>query len=401
MNKVVTTTTRILSTLLTLAIGTGCGTNPFDSDTASSSVTFDLAGARTTAGVFLCSEADLAELIVAPSGDPSRVQQEQIGAGDPCEVTFSVTVPRGDVQFTGELLGRDRPLMRGSPPVFEAKDDDFVVRIGLDEIEALDVRTRTLGLGGPSAYTYEFEGSDTRFPIGREAADTVAALAGGARFVTLHPGWCAVVNGPARREVMIPTDERDLGATLFEIDCNQGGGVTVVTQTQGTGGASTFTVMVGSQSGPIGRNDTRTFSGVTPGPLAVTLDTGGTECTPNDVTPPPHFLRSGGTLTVRFLMLCTTVLLSDSIRVVTRPVMTPGSGEIETFTATTTDANSLSQSLPLTSVSDSVLFFVAAGANPHSVRLTPTGTCTVQGAPTRSVTLPASGFSRVVFDVGC
>ena len=156
------------------------------------------------------------------------------------------------------------------------------------------------------------------------------------------------------------------------------------------------------QSGPIGRDDTRRFSGVTPGPLAVTLDTGGTECTANDVTPPPHFLQSGGSLVVNFLVLCVNITQTDSIRVVTRPVKTPLPGEVETFAATVTDADLVSLTLPLTSASDSVtFFFVGPASNPHMVTLTPTGSCRVQGVPTRTVNILASGFSRVVFDVRC
>lgn len=172
---------------------------------AHSTIRFSLAGARTSAGLFLCEETDAASLRVSPLTRVATLHRRALTGEPDCTVEFRVTVPRGEVGFLGELQGGERPLMRGVVPRFQAREDGFVVQIDLSEIDALDVETRTIGLGGPASYEFEVEGSPTPFPIGKDDRDTLAAIAGGPRFVTLHPEPCVVVNGPARRPRQIRT----------------------------------------------------------------------------------------------------------------------------------------------------------------------------------------------------
>jgi len=303
--------------------------------------------------------------------------------------------------------------MRGSPPVFRAEDDGFVVVIDLEEIDALGIETRTLGVGGPAAYTLEVDGSRDLRQIGQEEADTLAALAGGARFVTLHPEPCAVVNGPARREVMIPTDERDLGDALFEIDCTAGGRVRIVTQTGGGPGPTDYSVYVGDMPpGHVGRRDSIVVEGVTPGPFDARLDPGDPRCTARPVTSGPYFLPTAGEIRLEFTIRCRVTGTPgvpvpapgtlDSIRVVTRAIQPPLPGEIETFDARVADALGQARTAGL-GVGDSVTFrYPAPSQNPYAVTLTPTGSCSiVGGVSSRTVTIPGSGFARVEYVVGC
>ncbi len=387
-----------------------CGETPLaSSGESSSSVRFSLEGVRGSSGAFVCEEADLATLLVSPVGETPRMKRRELGSGEDCSVTFPITVPKGRVRFTGQLVGRGRPLMRGTPPVFRAEKDGFVVHVDLTEIDALDVQTRTIGLGGPASYTFDVDGTRGGRPIARDGADTLAALAGGGRFVTLHPEPCVVVNGNARREVMIPPQEQVLGATMFEIDCSAGGEVGIITITEGGPGPKDYTVFVDGRPGqPIGRRDSIGVTGVTPGPVDVWVETGDPSCVVTQVTPGPHFLPTGGQIQLVFRIVCGVEATGQPptpltrIRVVTRISQPPLPGEIETFDAIVTDAAGIAQTQPMV-VSDSVTFiFGSPPQNPYGATLLPTGTCFIKsGVSTQSVSAFTGGLTRVVFDVGC
>lgn len=213
-----------IATIALLSIAAGCGSAPFETETVTGTVRFSLADGQTSAGLSICAEADVARLLVTPAGRVAGPRDLQPGPGDNCSIEYEVTVPKGRVHFSGELLGGGRPIMRGSRPSLYVGSDGFEVTLDLGEIDALDVRTETLGSGGPATYVLEVDGSPLMLPIDRDGTDTLSAVPGGGRFLTLHAEPCVVVNGPARRQVMIPTDEHQLGATLFQISCSLAGG---------------------------------------------------------------------------------------------------------------------------------------------------------------------------------
>ncbi len=380
----------------------GCGGNPFDSDTASSSVQFNLEGARTSGGAFLCSEADLAQLSTTPSGNDLRTDSRTVSGN--CTPSFSVTVPKGNVSFVGELMGRGRPLMRGRRLDFPANKDGFRVVIDLEEIPALNLRVETLGLGGPEFYEYEVEGSGgTRVPIGRNATDSVPALAAGERTVTLW-GACGVEDGPVH-DVMIPTAEAERDSTVFRVDCNQSGNVKIVVTTQGPGGPPAYMVDVGDKlMNNIRPNDSITVSGVTPGPIDIVLDVKDPICTPNDITSvQPHFLPSGGALRVEFVVLCVQdPQQTGAIRVVTTQVgsgPTPGAK----FDVTVRDSAGFRQIGTLGPPAADSRTFIELSIGPATVMLTPSSRyCVVLGSGTQTVRVPKPPRVAVVtFMVEC
>lgn len=401
--------------LASLLVASACGSAPFESDSATSTIRFVLTGRTTSAGIQVCDETDMAQIGVTPAGHSSRSKDRGVQRGEDCGVEFTVTVPKGSVNFSGRLVGGGRTLMRGGRGNFPVKRDGFVVHIDLEEVKALGVQTRTIGLGGPAEYWYEIAGSDERFPIGLDDADTLSALAGGPRNVVLHTAPCVVVNGPAERDVMIPKPDTEIGSTMFEIDCNQGGDVDIVITTKGGGATPPYTVHVGDGPPQPGTRDSMRVSGVTPGPIDVGIDVPA-GCIVGEVSEGPYFLPSGGQLRVEFFVDCSggggggtpggpgtgPTSAPDTIRVVTQVSQPPLPGEIETFDATVTGASSATQTLAL-GVADSVSFVVPKGDYPFVVGLTPTGTCFVKnGVGVQSVVAAAAnGLTRVVFDVGC
>lgn len=408
--------------LASLAMASACGSAPFESGSATSTIRFVLSGATTSAGIPVCDETDLAQIGVTPDGRSSQSKDRGIQRGEDCGVEFTVTVPKGTVNFSGRLVGGGRTLMRGGRGDYPVREDGFVVHIDLEEVKALGIETRTIGLGGPAEYWYEIAGSDEHFPIGLDDADTLSALAGGPRNVVLHTAPCVVVNGPADRDVMIPRPDTEVGGTMFEIDCNQGGDVDIVITTKGGGPTPPYTAHIGDEPPHPGTQDSMRVSGVTPGPIDVGIDIPGGSCVVGEVTEGPYFLPSGGHVRVEFIVQCSSggggapggpggpggpgtpgpTSAPDTIRVVTQISQPPLPGEVETFDATVTGATSASQTLAV-GVADSVSFLVPKGDYPFAVGLAPTGTCVVKnGVGVQSVVSASStGLTRVVFDVGC
>lgn len=387
-----------------------CADSPLDSDTASSHVRFSLAGAKTAAGMDVCAETDSAALTVAPDGERVRARGLALGNSE-CGADFAVTVPRGRVQFTGSLHGEGRPLFRGAASHM-AEEDGFVVIIDLNEIDALEVLTRTIGLGGPTEYEFQVD-DGPRIPIGPDDQVTLGALAAGGRIVTLFPTPCTVV-GDDSPEVPIPVDEALLGEVEFEIDCNQGGSITFIVKTGGSGGPPGYTVTIGEDTTvPLGRADSVTVVGVTPGPIELTFDVGGCAAT---AVPPIPFLPSGGSIRVEVDVNCTNAspppapppppppgpgFQISSMRIVTTSPRPPGPGESTGFDYRITDGGGTLFTGSLV-VGDSVLVSpLNALANPHEVELIPTGSCTVLSQNPQIVNLSASTLLRVVFSVGC
>ncbi len=391
-------TSKTLATCAAAALLGACGTGPFDSDSASSKVRFSFAGSVGGGGLSICDEADFAELRVTPRGESARNQ----GAGvSNCVAEFVVTVPKGRVNLAGTALGNERPLSRGATS-FTAQKDGFRVVLDLSPIDALDVRTRTIGLGGPTGYTFTVDGGGP-VRIGKDSAVTLPSLAAGGRVVELDPRPCAVV-GNASPTVTIPVEEAQRGDVEFEIDCILGGGAVVIeTRTTGNGGPLQFTVSVNEDSRPIGRNNTETFSGVVPGPLDVTLDTG--VCAVTRSTPEaPYFLATAGSLRIVFEVACPITERASSIEVRTDWTGHLGSQPLATpqFDAIVTDGAG-NVSTQVIGARGAVVFGpLFASRNDYTVELVPReARCVVEGTSLFTRTLTPGVRTLVSFVVNC
>ena len=192
-----------------------------------------------------CNEADEVAITVSPSGDispgPRQVIGSSVGPTPPCDAIFEVTIKKGrEARFTGEVFGAGRLLLNGAEtlPAEQAKDG-FVVRIGLTEIPALEVETRTIGIdpvSGPITLRYSFtvDGAPgERIEIGATDIVPVNALAARDRLVELDATPCSVINGPRERDVTVPVPTPEVGAVLYEIDCGGGAGIRLINETCG------------------------------------------------------------------------------------------------------------------------------------------------------------------------
>ena len=404
----------LLCGLLAASFAAGCGEAPLEAPEASTStVRFDFAGARTSAGIDVCVEIDDAELRTTPRGAGVRTQRQ---TPVDCGADFTVTVPKGRVEFVGTLSGGQRPLLRGSATE-RVEKDGFRIVIDLSEIDALELRTRTLGAYGPTRYLYRVAGAEDFETIGRHDTITVAALAGGPRLVTLDPTPCAVVNGPPELDVAIPTDERQLGEHDFEVDCGIGGGLTVEVVTLGSGGPSSYDLEIESESGVVtttmGVDETRTFDGIGPGPFDALLTVQG-PCSVLDDAPAEPFMPVAGAFTITFTIQCASSPspppppppppppVTGSLEIETRSPRPPGPGAVPTFDFEVVDVSgSIVRTGGIGANGTVTVSGLRVSANDHAVTLTATGTCTAEAPLTRSVTIPANGTARVFYETRC
>lgn len=304
-----------------------CSDGPLgESSSAETQVRFDLGAASSGAVTQVCLEADEVNLIVSPESGSEQVQRKPVVSTGPteCSVTFKVTVKKGRVDFTGLVLGNERPLKAGEELNFPVEGDGFEVFIGLHDIDALNVETEVIGGGGPSMYPFTVDGEgplgSEAFEVGANDDTTVAALAAGARVVALDPHPCVIDD---ETHEAVPTDSTVIGRSMFEIDCTGiPGGVLTVTTVTGNPDRS-YSVSIDPETGntivdSIGPNDTRSFA-VPAGEVDVELDTGlgPPICDVLDPNPTTVFMPSGGSAAVTFRVSCQPILREGGIRVIT------------------------------------------------------------------------------------
>jgi hypothetical protein len=277
-------------------------------------VRFALGNAATQLPI--CTEADLARLLVTPEGEITGGSSKEVGGGPQCPVTFTVTVKKGKpVTFGAEVTGAGRLLLIGSEELPNPQDG-FNVNIDLSEVEALEVTTETAGIdpvSGPQTLQYEYTIDDEptpRIDIGATDVDTVYALAAGERMVELFPAPCSLSpldTLPNPRPVGVPVPEAEIGKTRFLLDCSGDAGVRVTPA--GSCGVGSFDLSIdGGPAIPIPANRDTTIGPLDAGTHTFELVNLPTAVqTVNPSNPVLITVPAGGTVDLDFFVICTTV----------------------------------------------------------------------------------------------
>jgi len=186
------------------------------------------------------------------------------------------------------------------------------------------------------------------------------------------------------------------GATQVDVACASNGSLFVATNTTGVDlDADGYTVTVdGAVSQPMATNGNVTFTGLATGSHAVALSGVAGNCTLSGANPQTGTVSAGGTASLAFSLSCAPT--------------GSGTGSL-TVTTSTTGANIDPDGYTLTldgsssqpiATNGSVTVTVPAGDHPVALSGV-AANCTVSGANSRTVTVPADGTSTTTFAVTC
>jgi len=186
------------------------------------------------------------------------------------------------------------------------------------------------------------------------------------------------------------------GATQVDVGCASKGSLFVATNTTGVDlDADGYTVTVdGAVSQPMATNGNVTFTGLATGSHAVALSGVAGNCTLSGVNPQTGTVSAGGTASLAFSLSCAPT--------------GSGTGSL-TVTTSTTGANLDPDGYTLTldgtssqpiATNGSVTVTVPAGDHPVALSGV-AANCTVSGANSRTVTVPADGTGTTTFAVTC